>query len=72
MGHLRPKEPNVDDIEVHFEIGYGPAATTMKGWLRIPKHLWEAILPEDRDERVREMIAEDAAKHVVVSYNIVK
>lgn len=62
----------LDGIEVRYEIGFGPAATTAKGFLIIPREMWLAILPEDRDDRVLEMIRAQAAEQLRVTYRTVE
>jgi hypothetical protein len=61
-----------DNVEVRFEIGFGAAATTAKGYLSIPREAWLAILPEDREVRIMELIKQQAARQLQVSYLIVE
>jgi len=63
---------SLDGIEVRYEIGFGPAATTAKGFLIIPREQWLAILPEDRDDRVLEMIRAQAAEDLRVTFRTVE
>lgn len=61
-----------DNVEVRFEIGFGPAATTAKGYLSIPREAWLAILPDDREARIMELIKQQAARQLQISYLIVE
>lgn len=61
-----------DSVEVRFEIGFGPAATTAKGYLSIPREAWLAIMPEDREARIMELIKQQAARQLQISYLIVE
>lgn len=68
------REPRFDlslgAVEIRYEIGFGFAASTAKGWLSIPRSHWLAILPEDRDERVLEMIKEQAVQQLQINYRV--
>lgn len=57
-------------VEVRYEIGFGFAASTAKGWLSIPGEQWRAILPEDRDDFVLDMIKKQAAEQLQISYRV--
>jgi hypothetical protein len=57
---------DLDAVEVRYEIGFGPAATTAKGYLLVPSEQWKAILPEDRNEWVLDMIKKQAADQLQI------
>lgn len=57
-------------VEIRYEIGFGFAASTAKGWLSIPGEQWRAILPEDRDDFVLDMIKKQAAQQLQITYRV--
>jgi hypothetical protein len=57
-------------VEVRYEIGFGFASSTAKGWLSIPGEQWRAIMPEDRDDFVLDMIKKQAAEQLQISYRV--
>lgn len=67
-----PLQDIFDSVEVRYTIGFGPAATTAQGWLMIPRQQWLAILPEDRDEFVLDIIRKQAAQQLNISYRTIE
>jgi hypothetical protein len=66
------REPYIDVVEVRYEIGFSAAATFAKGYLRIPREQWLAVLPEDRDDFVLDLIKKQAAEQLRISYRTIE